>query len=105
MFGVRAGVKAFDVIGDDLAICWEDGSESYVPLRELRLRCPCAACAGEKDLLGREHRPSRNLTAKSFILTKVQRVGGYALQPSWADGHQTGLYSFTYLQSLTQAAE
>jgi DUF971 family protein len=27
-------------------------------------------------------------------------VGGYALQPFWADGHQTGLYSWKYLRAL-----
>jgi DUF971 family protein len=105
MFGVQAGVKAYDVIGNDLAIRWEDGSESYLPLRDLRLHCPCAACAGEKDLLGREYRQPRNLAEKSFILLKVQWVGGYALQPTWADGHHSGIYSFAYLRSLTRAAE
>ena len=105
MFGVQAGINAYDAIGNDLAIRWEDGSESYLPLRELRLRCPCASCAGEKDLLGREYRQPRNLTEKSFILAKVQRVGGYALQPTWADGHQTGIYPFAYLRSLTRAVE
>ena len=27
-------------------------------------------------------------------------VGGYAVQPVWADGHATGLYSFDYLKRV-----
>jgi DUF971 family protein len=29
-----------------------------------------------------------------------QIVGGYALQPSWGDGHGTGLYTFALLRRL-----
>ncbi|MFZ9875131.1 MAG: gamma-butyrobetaine hydroxylase-like domain-containing protein, partial [Candidatus Methylacidiphilales bacterium] len=38
------------VIGTELAIRWPDGEESYLPLEELRKRCPCAACCGEPGL-------------------------------------------------------
>jgi len=27
-------------------------------------------------------------------------VGGYAIQPVWADGHATGIYSFDYLRRI-----
>jgi DUF971 family protein len=27
-------------------------------------------------------------------------VGGYALRPRWKDGHETGIYSFSYLREL-----
>ncbi|PYJ71167.1 MAG: hypothetical protein DME75_07895, partial [Verrucomicrobia bacterium] len=40
---------------------------------------------------------------KSFRLTGFDLVGGYALQPRWADGHSTGIYSFTYLRRLGEA--
>ena len=31
-------------IGDELAIVWNDGEESYFKLELLRRACPCAAC-------------------------------------------------------------
>jgi len=29
-------------------------------------------------------------------------VGGYAIQPVWADGHATGLYAFDYLRRVAE---
>jgi len=43
-------------------------------------------------------------SSESFQLTGFDIVGGYALQPRWADGHSTGIYSFTYLRRLGQAS-
>jgi DUF971 family protein len=87
-------------IGHELAIAWSDGAESYLPLEALRRACPCAACGGEPDVLGRVLRPEVIYTADSFVLRGFQVIGGYALQPSWADGHGTGLYTFPYLRRL-----
>ncbi|MGH8100107.1 MAG: DUF971 domain-containing protein [Chthoniobacterales bacterium] len=91
-------------IGDELAIVWNDGGESYFKLKMLRRACPCAACGGEPDVLGNILRPHVNYNEKSFQLAGFQLVGGYALQPRWADGHNTGIYSFTYLRRLGQAS-
>jgi DUF971 family protein len=91
-------------IGDELAIAWNDGMESYLKLEMLRRACPCAGCGGEPDALGNVLRPHVTYTDKSFQLTGVNLVGGYALQPRWADGHSTGIYSFTYLRRLAQAS-
>jgi len=89
------------VIGQELAIKWEDGAESFIRLETLRRHCPCAGCQGERDMLGRLHKlPARPLTPTSFQLVRLARVGGYAVQPVWADGHNTGLYSFDYLRRL-----
>ena len=87
-------------IGDELAIAWNDDTESFLRLELLRRACPCAACGGEPDVLGNIERPNVNYTAKSFQLGRFQVIGGYALQPSWGDGHGTGLYTFPYLQRL-----
>ena len=92
-------------IGNELAIVWNDGAESYLNVEMLRRACPCAACGGEPDVLGHVVRPHLNYTDKSFQLTGFDLVGGYALQPHWADGHATGLYSFTYLRRLGQHAD
>src|SRR3989454_8949279 len=39
-------------IGDELAIKWDDGSESFISLEKLRRACPCAGCKGEADIMG-----------------------------------------------------
>ncbi len=87
-------------IGDELAIAWSDGAESFLQLEHLRRACPCAACGGEPDVLGNIYRPEVTYTPDSFTLRGYQMVGGYALQPTWGDGHGTGLYTFNFLRRL-----
>jgi DUF971 family protein len=89
------------LIGRELAVQWNDGTESYFELERLRRACPCAACGGEPDVLGQVVRPEVTYTDASFHLKAFNVVGGYALQPRWADGHDTGLYSFAYLKRLS----
>lgn len=92
-------------IGNELAIRWNDGAESYLDLHFLRRACPCAACAGEPDALANPAaagRPEVNYSESSFELTGFEIVGGYALQPRWRDGHNTGLYTFQYLRRLAE---
>jgi DUF971 family protein len=92
-------------IGDELAIAWNDGAESFLKLELLRRACPCAACGGEPDVLGHIARPHVHYTDESFQLAGFELVGGYALQPRWADGHSSGIYSFTYLRRLGQHSD
>ena len=88
-------------IGGELAIKWDDGRESFIPLEKLRRHCPCAGCQGERDILGNLYKgPDQPLTPRSFQLMSIVNVGGYAIQPVWADGHNTGLFSFDYLRQL-----
>ena len=91
-------------IGEELAIKWEDGGESFVPLEKLRRHCPCAGCKGETDVLGQVHKgPHQPLQPRAFQLLRVANVGSYAIQPVWADGHATGLYSFDYLRAVADS--
>ena len=89
------------VIGKELAVKWEDGRENFIPLEQLRRACPCADCKGETDILGNLYKgPTRNLTPKAFELVKISGVGGYGIQPVWADGHATGIFPFAYLRQI-----
>ncbi len=89
-------------IGEELAIKWEDGSESFISLENLRRACPCAGCKGEADVMGKLHKgPELPLSPRSFQLRTLEWVGSYGVQPVWEDGHATGIYSFDYLRSLT----
>ena len=88
------------VIGTELALRFADGEELYLTLEMLRRACPCAACQGEPDALGRVLRPVQQIGPRGFELLRYEVVGGYALQLFWADGHSTGIYSFDYLHRL-----
>jgi len=88
-------------IGNELAVKWSDGGESFIPLEKLRRACPCAGCKGETDIMGNVYKnPAAALTPKAFELIRIVSVGGYAVQPIWADGHATGIYSFDYLKRI-----
>lgn len=100
---MRLGPKNIEQIGNELAIQWSDGSETFLPLRLMRTACPCAACGGEPDALGDVVRPNVTYTAQSFELSGWNLVGGYALQPTWGDGHNTGIYSYEYLRRIDPA--
>jgi len=88
-------------IGSELAIKWDDGRESFIPLEMLRRHCPCAGCKGETDIMGNLYKnPPQSLSPKAFELLRFVVVGGYAIRPVWADGHATGIYSFDYLKRI-----
>jgi DUF971 family protein len=90
-------------IGNELAIKWDDGGEDFIPLEKLRRCCPCAGCKGEVDILGNVYKnPEKVLTAKAFELVRITSVGGYAVQPVWADGHSSGIYAFDYLKRVAE---
>lgn len=88
------------VIGGELALALGDGSEMYFTLSMLRRACPCAACQGEPDALGRVIRPVVEYGRGAFDLKRFELVGGYGVQLFWADGHGSGIYSLDYLLKL-----
>ena len=100
---MRLSPDDIQLIGSEIAIRWNDGRESFLPLEMLRRACPCAGCGGEPDVLGQVVRPGVSYVPASFRIRSYQMVGGYAWQPTWEDGHSTGLYSFDYLRRLTEA--
>lgn len=88
-----------EVVGNELAVVWGDGHESYYPLEALRRSCPCAACAGEPDLFGNVSRgPSPRYDARSFEVSGLDRIGNYGLQIRWADGHGFGIWTLSDLR-------
>lgn len=94
-------VLNIQTIGDELAIAWDDGSESYIGMERLRRSCPCAYCAGETDIMGNVARgPEQDLSAASFEMKSLDPVGTYAYRITWADGHNSGIYSYEHLRKL-----
>jgi DUF971 family protein len=92
-------------VGEELAIKWDDGAESYIRLETLRRYCPCASCKGEVDVMGNLYKgPDTPLTPSAFQLRQMQSVGGYGIQPVWGDGHGTGIYSYDYLRKIADVS-
>ncbi len=85
----------------EVRITWADGFRSIYTLDYLRQICPCAVC----NELRNNQDPLRLLTPDKIVQKgelraerPVEMVGNYALQFFWADGHNTGIYSFDYLR-------
>jgi DUF971 family protein len=80
--------------GRSVRVVWEGGRVSSFSAFELRAQCPCAVCVdemtGERILKREEIDPG--VAAVSFA-----RVGRYALQFQWSDGHATGIYAYERL--------
>lgn len=93
----------FETVNDLMLFKWEDGLESYINLKVLREKCPCANCEGEKDVFGNIYKGRTSLiNENSFLLKGIQPVGYYALRPFWNDGHHSGIYSFEFLRTLCE---
>lgn len=84
-----------------LELDWSDGHHSSFPLKYFRDACPCAGCKGEV-LFGKVYKPAPLTVFQEgmYELKSLDTVGQYAIQASWKDGHDTGIYSFEYLLML-----
>jgi DUF971 family protein len=86
-----------------LEIAWEDGAETAYAYELLRWKCPCATCAGEMGIPG-QLQFVESLRPEQYQLRSIELVGNYALRPTWADGHDTGIYAFDRLRALGDEA-
>ena len=86
---------------EKLFIKWDNDHESILSLKYLRDECPCAGCKGETVLL-KTYRPPKPVivTPEMYIVKNIETVGEYAIQITWKDGHNTGIYSWDYLNQL-----
>ena len=85
-----------------LGITWSDGHESVYHVKKLRESCPCAHCIDEWT---GEKRIAPGSIADTIKPINLKSVGLYALQFSWNDGHDTGLYTHELLRNLCQCEQ
>lgn len=95
-------LKLKKISENELLLLWSDNTETKITLRHLRDECPCAECKGE-TVLFKAVPPSKPTVEipGMYELKKVDLVGNYSLQPTWGDGHNTGLYSWDYLRHIS----
>ena len=78
-----------------LEIAFDDGASYSLPFEFLRVYSPSAEVKG--------HGPGQETlqTGKRDIsLNALEPVGNYAVQPHFSDGHNSGIFSWTYLYWL-----
>lgn len=83
-----------------LTITWQDGHLSRYPYAGLRAVCPCVECRGGHAFMGAPPDPRivRDTPDDDIQLLQIERVGSYALQFTWSDGHSTGIYTWELLR-------
>ena len=83
-----------------LELAWEDGSQVEIPCELLRVLSPSAEVRGHGD-------GDRILqTGKKYVnITAVEPVGNYAVRLVFDDGHDTGIYTWAYLQDLGRRSD
>lgn len=78
-----------------LEIAFDDGARFELPCEYLRVYSPSAEVRGHG--VGQE----KLQTGKMHVgITALEPVGHYALKITFDDGHDSGLYSWTYLYEL-----
>jgi DUF971 family protein len=78
-----------------LEVAFESGERFRLPFELLRVYSPSAEVQG--------HGPGQEVlqTGKREVdITALQPVGNYAVQPTFSDGHDTGLFTWDYLHFL-----
>jgi len=90
----------------EFKIIWADGYESTYLLDFLRLNCPCADCQGHGEqvyhLLPEERAAA---PVESLPAVHVEPVGSYAIGIRFADGHDTGIFSYRFLRTIAEWQE
>jgi DUF971 family protein len=92
--------RDIQLIGKELAIVWDDGSESYFPSEFLRKHSPSAQNIGEKDIFGRQYGGDGPKEFPGVTIRGWELQGNYAIRPLFSDGHGSGLYSWDFLKKL-----
>jgi len=83
----------------ELYINWNDGKVYKYPLQFLRDESPDAGNKGE-TILWKHYAPPEPGPDKpgKYEIEKIEMVGNYAIQITWKDGYDYGLYSWDLLQ-------
>lgn len=88
---VRVRVRRAERVVD---IAFDDGAAFQLPAELLRVESPSAEVQGHSG-------PKQLVSGKRDVgIAAVEPVGHYAIRISFDDGHNTGIYSWSYLREL-----
>ena len=83
-----------------LEVAFSDGAAFRIPFELMRIYSPSAEVQG--------HGPGQEVlqTGKREVdLSALEPVGNYAVQPTFSDGHDSGIFSWDYLYFLGSKQE
>jgi DUF971 family protein len=83
-----------------LEVAFSDGARFRIPFELMRIYSPSAEVQG--------HGPGQEVlqTGKREVeLSALEPIGNYAVQPTFSDGHDTGIFSWDYLYFLGSEQE
>jgi DUF971 family protein len=83
-----------------LEVAFNDGASFRIPFELMRVYSPSAEVQG--------HGPGQETlqTGKRGVgIVALEAVGNYAVQPTFSDGHETGIYAWDYLYFLGSQQE
>jgi DUF971 family protein len=78
-----------------LEVVFSDGAQFRIPFELMRIYSPSAEVQG--------HGPGQEVLQtgkRSVKLEALEPVGNYAVQPTFSDGHDSGIFSWDYLYFL-----
>ena len=80
-----------------LEVVFSDGAQFRLPFELMRVYSPSAEVAG--------HGPGQEVLQtgkREVVITGLAPIGNYAIQPAFSDGHESGIFSWSYLYELGQ---
>lgn len=83
-----------------LEVSFSDGATFRIPFELMRVRSPSAEVQG--------HGPGQETVQsgkRQVDLIALEPVGNYAVQPTFSDGHSTGIFTWDYLYFLGSQQE
>lgn len=83
-----------------LEVSFSDGATFRIPFELMRVYSPSAEVRG--------HGPGEETLQtgkRDVLLTALEPVGNYAVQPTFSDGHDSGIYAWDYLYFLGSQQE
>ncbi|WP_306308054.1 MULTISPECIES: DUF971 domain-containing protein [Methylobacterium] len=82
--------------GSGLRLAWPDGETGALSAEALRLACRCAWCTRDRieGLF-----PAR---FEAVCVTRLDPMGGYAVNLGFSDGHARGIFPWSYLRDLVR---
>jgi len=105
MAGLKAGVPTPQALtvheaSRVLEVAFSDGAMFRIPFELMRVYSPSAEVQG--------HGPGQEVLQtgkRSVTLVHLEPVGNYAVQPTFSDGHDSGIFTWDYLYELGQQQE
>jgi DUF971 family protein len=80
--------------GRELVVVWADGRRRELAANLLWAECPSAA-GRVRRIRGLDKQPPDRL-----IITSAQEIGTYGVNIAFSDGHNRGIYPWSYLATL-----